>query len=100
MIITAIIYLVLLTMYGIRNQFLNNLQLIKYVILTPMLISAFVIDKKYQIIPNRLNLTIFEIGLGTSIISGLFSLNLMTDALLGMLVRRRSFPNHNANSED
>lgn len=100
MIITAIIYLVLLTMYGIRNQFLNNLQLIKYIILTPMLISAFVIDKKYQIIPNRLNLTIFEIGLGTSIISGLFSLNLMTDALLGMLVRRRRFSNYNVNSED
>ena len=44
MILTVIIYLILLTMYGIRNQFLSNIQLIKYTILTPMLISAFVID--------------------------------------------------------
>ncbi len=83
-IITVIIYLVLLLMYGIKNQFLNNLQLIKYVILTPMLLSAFVIDYKYQIIPNRLNLTIFEVGLASCFISGLFSMNLLTDSLLGM----------------
>ena len=33
MAITVIIYLVLLLLYGIKNQFLQNLQLIKYTIL-------------------------------------------------------------------
>lgn len=94
-IITVILYLILLVMHGIKNQFLNNLQLIKYVILTPMLISAFVIDYKYQIIPNRLNLTIFEVGLASAFVSGLYSMNLLTDALLGMAVRRRSILTNN-----
>ena len=84
MIITTIIYLALLVMCGIKNEFLNNIQLIKYTILTPMLITALVIDYKYQIIPNRLNLTIFEIGLVFAFVSGLYNLNFMTDALLGM----------------
>ena len=85
MIITAIIYLVLLYMYGIKLQFLNNIELIKFTILTPMLIVALVVDYKYQIIPNRLNMTIFEIGLVFAFVSGLFSMNLLTKALLGML---------------
>lgn len=89
-IITVILYLVLLVMYGIKNQFLNNLQLIKYIILTPMLISAFVIDYKHQIIPNRLNITIFEVGLAASFVAGLYNMNLLTDSLLGMAVRWRS----------
>lgn len=94
-IINVIIYLILLVMYGIKNQFLNNLQLIKYIILAPMLISAFVIDYKYQIIPNRLNLTIFEVGLASSFVAGLYNMNLLTDSLLGMAFRRRSFLNYN-----
>ena len=85
MIITAVIYLILLYMYGIKAQFLNNIQLIKYKILTPMLIIALIVDYKHQIIPNRLNMTIFEVGLVFAFISGLFSMNLMTNALLGML---------------
>lgn len=96
-IITVVIYMILLLMHGIKNQFLNNLQLIKYTILTPMLIIAFVIDYKHQIIPNRLNLTIFEVGLASAIVSGIYSMNLLTDCLLGMLVRRRSIPNNNTN---
>lgn len=85
-IITVIIYMLLLVTHGIKNQFLTNLELIKYTILTPMIISAFVIDYKHQIIPNRLNLTIFEVGLASCIVSGMYSMNLMTNALLGMAV--------------
>lgn len=96
-IITVIIYMILLLMHGIKNQFLNNLQLIKYTILAPMLIIAFVIDYRHQIIPNRLNLTIFEVGLASAIVSGVYSMNLLTDCLLGMLVRRRNIPYHNTN---
>lgn len=82
MIITVIIYLALLLLYGIKNQFLQNIELIKYTILTPMLMIALVVDYKYQIIPNRLNLTIFEVGLVFAFLSGLYSMNLMTKALL------------------
>lgn len=84
-IITVIIYMILLVMHGIKGQFLNNLQLIKYVILTPMIISAFLIDYKHQIIPNRLNLTIFEVGLSSAIVSGFYNMNLLTDAILGLI---------------
>ena len=61
--ITMLIYIILLYVFGIQKTFLGNLELIKYLILTPMLLSAFVIDYKLQIIPNRLNLTMFEIGI-------------------------------------
>ncbi len=61
MFITAIMYIFLLYKFGIQENFLKNLELIKFMILAPMLISAFFIDLKLRIIPNRLNLTIFEV---------------------------------------
>lgn len=63
MLSTSIIYVTLIYVIGIKETLIANLDLIKFLILTPMLLSAFVIDYKLQIIPNRLNLTIFEIGL-------------------------------------
>ena len=63
MIVTAIIYLVLLYILGIGTTFMSNIRLLKYLILTPMLLSVVIIDYKMQIIPNRLNLTMFEIGI-------------------------------------
>ena len=62
MFLTAIIYVTLIYIYGIKDTLIANLNLIQYMILVPMLLSAFVIDYKLQIIPNRLNLTIFEVG--------------------------------------
>ena len=97
MIITTVLYLILLSMSGIKNQFLNNIQLIKFTFLTPMLIIALVIDYKYQIIPNRLNMIIFETGLVFAFLSGLYSMNLMTNSLLGMLLGGRRFPYNNSN---
>ncbi len=85
MIINILLYLAILILSRVKNEFLNNIQLIKYTILTPMLISAFAIDYKHQIIPNRLNLTIFEVGLVFAFLSGLYNINLMTNAILGML---------------
>ncbi len=61
--VIAIIYVTLLYNYGIKPTLIANLDLIKYLIISPMLVSAFVIDYKHQIIPNRLNLTLFEIGI-------------------------------------
>lgn len=96
-IITVALYLILLVMHGIKNQFLENLQLIKYAILTPMLLIAFVIDYRHQIIPNRLNLTIFEVGLASAFVSGMYSMNLITNALIGMAVGRWSIFTYNIN---
>lgn len=54
-------------------------------ILTPMLLSVFVIDYKSQIIPNRLNLTIFEIGMVFAFLYGLSDVAITINMLLGML---------------
>lgn len=83
--ITMFIYIVLLYVFGIQKTFLGNLELIKYLILTPMLLSAFIIDYKLQIIPNRLNLTMFEIGIILMFLAGIFNANIAIDMFLGML---------------
>lgn len=85
MLITAIIYVALVYKFGINNSLITNLDLIKYAILTPMLLSAFVIDYKMQIIPNRLNLTMFEIGIIIAFIYGLSNVVITYNMLLGML---------------
>ena len=86
MIITALIYTSLIYKFGIQDSFIGNLNLIKYLILTPMLLSAFVIDYKKQIIPNRLNLTIFEIGMVIAFVFGFSNIAITIDMLLGMVV--------------
>ena len=86
MIITSIIYTALVYNFGIQENFIANLNLIKYLILTPMLLSAFVIDYKKQIIPNRLNLTIFEIGMVIAFAFGFSNIAITIDMLLGMVV--------------
>lgn len=85
MILTAVIYVVILYRFGIKKTFIENLDLIKYLILTPMLLSAFVIDYRLQIIPNRLNLTIFEVGLVFAFIYGLSNVAISINMILGML---------------
>ena len=86
MILTAVIYISILYKFGIKATFIENLDLIKYLILTPMLLSIFVIDYKTQTIPNRLNLTIFEIGLVFTFIYGLSNVAISINMLSGMLV--------------
>lgn len=85
MIITAIIYVGLVYKFGIQDTFIGNLNLIKYVLLTPMLLSTFVIDYKKQIIPNRLNLAMFEIGAIITFIYGFSNVAITIDMLLGMI---------------
>ena len=85
MIITAIIYVGLVYKFGIQDTFIGNLNLIKYVLLTPMLLSTFVIDYKKQIIPNRLNLAMFEIGAIITFIYGFSNVAIAIDMLLGMI---------------
>lgn len=87
MIIIAFIYICLLYRFGIqKNDIFKNLDLIKFLILTPMLILAFSIDVKHRIIPNRLNLTIFEFGIVISFIYGITNVNMAKDYILGMIV--------------
>lgn len=82
----AILNIIILNKFGIRANIIANLDLIKYLILTPMLLSAFVIDCKKQIIPNRLNLTIFEVGVVIAFIFGFSNVAITIDMLFGMLV--------------
>lgn len=85
MLLTAIIYVTLLYIYGLKDTMIANLDLIKFLILTPMLLSVFIIDFKLQIIPNRLNLTIFEIGFIFAFLYGLSNVAITINMLLGML---------------
>lgn len=84
-IVNAIIYIAVLYVLGIGKTFLDNIELIKYFLLTPLLLSVFVIDYKKQIIPNRLNLTIFELGMILLFAAGIFNVNIAIDMFLGML---------------
>ena len=85
MIIVSLIYIGILYRYGLQNSFIKNLDLIKYLILTPMLLSVVVIDYKLQIIPNRLNLTMFEIGLIFAFLHSFTDVAITINILLGML---------------
>ena len=85
MILTSIIYMTLVYVYGIKETLIANLDLIKFIIITPMLLSAFVIDYKLQIIPNRLNLAIFEVGIIFAFLYGLSNVAITINMLLGML---------------
>ena len=57
MVIVAVAYIALLFFNGL------NIDTIQFMLLIPMLLIAFIIDFRLQIIPNRLTLTMFEIGL-------------------------------------
>lgn len=81
MIIISVAYLALLYKFGSTDL----IKLSMYSLLIPMLLSAFVVDYKEQIIPNRLNLTMFEIGLIFVFIYGMTNLSISIDMLLGML---------------
>lgn len=85
MLLTSIIYITLIYNYGIQETLVANLDLIKFMILTPLLLSAFVIDYRLQIIPNRLNLTIFEIGILFAFVYGLSDVAITINMLLGMV---------------
>jgi prepilin signal peptidase PulO-like enzyme (type II secretory pathway) len=82
----ATIYAGLLYSFGLNtHNLIKNIDLIKYLILIPMLACAFMVDIKKQIIPNRLTLLIFEIGLIFAFIYGFTNINITLDMLMGML---------------
>lgn len=81
----VVIYILILNTFGMQSTFAANLESIKYLILTPMLISVFVIDYRLRIIPNRLNLTIFETGLIMAFLHGISNTAITINMLLGMV---------------
>ncbi len=85
MIIMALLYISIVYFFGIHQGLYKNLNLIKFTLLIPMLISALIIDYKLQIIPNRLNLTMFEIGLFLTFLYGIANVNIGVNMLLGMV---------------
>lgn len=91
MVIMPIIYIALLFNFGLKDDIINSINLLKYLILSPMLVSVFIIDWRLQIIPNRLNLTMFEIGLVFAFILGIININIGKDMLLGMFLGAGSF---------
>lgn len=78
-VVNSCLYVALLYKFGM------NLDFLRFAILTPMLISAFIVDYKIQIIPNRLNFTMFEVGIIFVFIFGIQNLNLAKDMFLGMI---------------
>lgn len=87
MILIGTLYIGLLYRFGINKEgILKNLELIKFIILMPMLILALFIDIKHRIIPNRLNLTILEVGLVITFIYGITNVNMAKEYILGMLL--------------
>ena len=86
MLVTSAIYVTLLYRFGLKETLIANLDLIKFMVLTPMLLSVFVIDYKLQIIPNRLNLTIFEVGIVFAFLYGLSDVAITLKMIIGMLI--------------
>lgn len=78
-VVNSCLYVALLYKFGM------NLDFLRFAILAPMLISAFIVDYKIQIIPNRLNFTMFEVGIIFAFIFGIQNLNLAKDMFLGMI---------------
>ena len=87
MILIGTLYIGVLYRFGINQESVfKNFELIKFLILIPMLILALCIDIKHRIIPNRLNLTILEIGLVITFIYGITNVNMAKEYILGMFV--------------
>ncbi len=84
MIIVVVAYVALLYFNGL------TIDTIKFMLLIPMLLIAFLVDYKLQIIPNRLTLTIFEFGLIFTFVETLLNtnlgINIFINNILGMLV--------------
>lgn len=81
----SILYIVVLYTFGIKDDFFKNLDLIKFLLLIPMLVSAFIVDLKHRIIPNRLNMTIFETGILFVFLYGINNIAVAKDMLLGLV---------------
>ena len=74
----ALIYVGLLYRFGWTWEFLE------YIILSPMFLSVFIIDYRKQIIPNRLSLAIFEVGLIFTFAIGVSDYDFFINKIIGL----------------
>ena len=85
-----VLFVGLLYLCGIDfENWYTNIRTLSLFVLLPLLVSAFLIDLKEQIIPNRLVLTIFEFGLVFMFLEAIFSplgMTLSLNRLEGMIV--------------
>ncbi len=80
------IYLLLLYFIGISPTFVANINLIKYMLVTPLLIITFIVDFKIREIPNRVTLFLFQLSLINILVLGLLNVNLALDSIYGGLI--------------
>ena len=83
---TKLIYLMAIVYVVLLYKFKLSINLLEYLILAPMFASAFVIDYRKQIIPDRLTLSIFEVGLIFAFVLGLNDFYLFFDKIIGLLI--------------
>lgn len=84
-IVNVIAYVSLIYKFSIHDDFVQNLDLFKYIILFPIMLCIFTVDLKKQIIPNRLTLLLLEIGLVFTFLYGFTNINLALNMLIGMV---------------
>ncbi len=80
-----VIYLGLLYFVGIAPTFVANINLIKYMIITPLLIITFLVDVRIREIPDRVTLFLFQLSLINILLLGFLNVNLALDAIYGGL---------------
>ena len=90
-------YSALIYKFGIYKDLTKDVDLIKYMLLIPMLLCAFYVDLKEQIIPNRLNLAMFEIGLVFVFLNGFSNINIAINMILRYVSRWRNVLAYNIN---
>lgn len=84
--IVIVLYIIVLCKNGINKEWIENISLIKSVILIPAIISIIEIDYKNKIIPNRLILFLFEAGIIFTFIYSVNSLFIARDYLIAMVL--------------
>ena len=85
MLITATIYVFVLYFHGI------SFECLEYVLITPILLGIFEFYRKDHIIPNRLVLCLFEVGIifaiifGCGLVTGANGINILIQKGLGLV---------------
>lgn len=89
--INILIYFLLLYHYPLANDFVSNFKLIKYMLITPLLLITFFVDMEIREIPDRVTLFLFELAIIYIFIGGYININIAKDALLRVISRWRYF---------
>lgn len=74
--------------FGVEGKILvpKLIEYLKFICVTPLLLIAFLVDAEYKVIPNRVFISILQVGILFSVLSGIYNIHKFTDALVGMAV--------------